>query len=89
MVILLHPGKRKSLPKNNPGRLFERFEKLKARVRDKVEYPFHIIKNLFGHKRTRSRGLAKNTKQLLTLFGFVNLLISKRRLFECDSQSAT
>ena len=37
------------------------------------EHPLHIIKNLFHHRKTRYRGLAKNTAQLSTLFGFVNL----------------
>lgn len=32
----------------------------------KVEHPFHVIKNLFRHRKTRYRGLAKNTAQLFT-----------------------
>jgi IS5 family transposase len=61
------------------GRLTEKLEHLKASVRAKVEHPFHIIKNLFRHKKTRYRGLAKNTAQLFTLFAFANLVLVGRR----------
>ena len=56
------------------------FEKSKAQVRALVEHPFHIIKNLFGHRKTRYRGLAKNAAQLETLFALANLVIAKRSL---------
>ena len=35
-------------------------EKAKASVRAFVEPSFHILKNLFRHRKTRYRGLAKN-----------------------------
>jgi IS5 family transposase len=54
------------------GRLQDRLEKLKAGIRAKVEHPFHVIKNLFRHRKTRYRGLAKNEAQLFSLFGFAN-----------------
>jgi len=44
-----------------------------------VEHPFHIVKNLFGHRKVRYRGLAKNGHQLHTLFGLANLVIGARR----------
>ncbi|MGA7180374.1 MAG: IS5 family transposase [Thiobacillaceae bacterium] len=87
--VALRPGKRRALPDTESGRLCERIEKLKASVRAKVEHPFHIVKNLFGHKKARYRGLAKNTSQLLTLFGLANLLIAKRRLFALHAQGAS
>ena len=55
-------------------------EKLKAQVRARVEHPFHIIKNLFRHRKARYRGLAKNLAQLQTLFALANLLMAKRTL---------
>ena len=55
-------------------------EKLKAAVRAFVEHPFHIVKNLFGHRKARYRGLAKNGHQLHTLFGLANVLIAGRTL---------
>ncbi len=51
-----------------------------GRFRAKVEHPFHIIKNRFGLRKVRYRGLAKNTAHLYTLFGLANLFINKKRL---------
>ena len=53
-------------------------EKTKASVRAFVEHPFHIVKNLFGHRKVRYRGLAKNGHQLYTLFGLANVVIAGR-----------
>lgn len=53
-------------------------EKAKASVRAFVEHPFHIVKNLFGHRKVRYRGLAKNGHQLYTLFGLANVVIGAR-----------
>jgi IS5 family transposase len=53
-------------------------EKAKAAVRAFVEHPFHIVKNLFHHRKVRYRGLAKNGHQLYTLFGLANVVIGNR-----------
>ncbi len=53
-------------------------EKAKASVRAFVEHPFHIVKNLFRHRKVRYRGLAKNGHQLYTLFGLANVVIGAR-----------
>jgi transposase, IS5 family len=45
-----------------------------------VEHPFHMIKNLFGHKKVRYKGLAKNTVQQYGLFALANLVIVKKAL---------
>ena len=87
--VALRPGKRRALPDTESGRLAERIEQIKASVRAKVEHPFHIVKNLFGHKKARYRGLAKNRSQLMTLFGLANLLIAKRQLFALHAQGAS
>jgi IS5 family transposase len=55
-------------------------EHLKASLRTKVEHPFHIIKNLFRHRKARYQGLLKNTAQLCSLFGLANLLMAARRI---------
>jgi IS5 family transposase len=60
--------------------LAEPVERALARVRAWVEHPFHIVKNLFRHKKLRYRGLAKNTAQLRTLFALANLVIVKKAL---------
>jgi IS5 family transposase len=55
-------------------------ERALSQVRAWVEHPFHIVKNLFHHKKLRYRGLAKNTAQLHTLFALANLVIVKKTL---------
>jgi IS5 family transposase len=55
-------------------------ERALSQVRAWVEHPFHIVKNLFRHKRLRYRGLAKNTAQLRTLFALANLVIVKKTM---------
>ena len=55
-------------------------EKAKAQIRSLVEHPFHVIKNRFGHRKVRYRGLAKNTAQLFGLFALANLVQTKDRI---------
>ena len=57
-----------------------KIEKAKAQVRAKVEHPFRVIKRQFGYMKTRFRGLAKNTAQLVTLFALSNLWMARRHL---------
>jgi IS5 family transposase len=58
----------------------EAVESALSQVRAWVEHPFHVVKNLFRHKKLRYRGLAKNTAQLHTLFALANLVIVKKTL---------
>ena len=58
----------------------EAAERALSQVRAWVEHPFHVVKNLFRHKKLRYRGLAKNTAQLHTLFALANLVIVKKTL---------
>jgi IS5 family transposase len=55
-------------------------ERAKAQVRALVEHPFHVVKNLFKHRKARYRGLRKNTVQVEILFGLAHLVIAKRGL---------
>jgi len=87
--VAMRAGKRKALPKTRVGRLKERLEKLKASIRALGEHPFHVIKNRFGLRKVRYRGLAKNTAQLFTLFGMANLVIARKRILAFDSRVAT
>lgn len=69
----------KALPKALRD-LAEPIERALAQVRAWVEHPFHVVKNLFRHRKLRYRGLAKNTAQLHTLFALANLVIVKKTL---------
>jgi IS5 family transposase len=51
-----------------------------TRVRAKIEHVFGVIKNIFGFRKTRYRGLAKNLHQLEVTTALANLYIVRRRL---------
>jgi IS5 family transposase len=57
-----------------------RTNRQKSSVRAKVEFPFRIIKQLWGHTKVRYRGLAKNTARLHFLFALSNLFQVRRAL---------
>lgn len=73
-------GKVKALAEGRLKELTLRYERAKAQVRARVEHPFHIVKNLFKHRKTRYRGLFKNTAQLQSLFALANLFLARRAL---------
>ena len=80
--------RRKSIEKLADGwqkRLAQAYEKLKAQTRALVEHPFHVVKNIFKHKKARYKGLAKNDAQLNTLFALSNLYMMRMKL--CPSQA--
>jgi IS5 family transposase len=52
----------------------------KSSIRARVEHPFGTVKGLFGFKKVRYRGLAKNLNCLHVLFALANLFLSKKRL---------
>ena len=74
-------GKRgaiKALAEGAEKEAIKAVEQAKASVRAFVEHPFHIVKNLFRHRKVRYRGLAKNGHQLYILFGLANVVIGSR-----------
>jgi IS5 family transposase len=64
-------------------------ERRKAQIRARVEHPFHIVKNLFGHKKVSYKGLAKNRARMYSLFALANLVIAKRPLLRLAGISAS
>src|SRR5215207_5010860 len=77
--IAIKRGIIKALPKRLRD-LAEPVERALSQVRAWVEHPFHIVKNRFGHKKLRYRGLPENTAQLYTLFALANLVIVKKTM---------
>ena len=76
-------GQAKALNKSKPSHaLRDKLEKLKASIRAKVEHPFRVIKCQFRHRKTRYRGLAKNTHQLLVMFALSNLWMVRKRILQ-------
>ena len=83
--VAMRPGKRRQLDRTQPlDKLKDELEKLKASIRAKVEHPFQVIKQRFGYRKVRYRGLAKNTAQLYTLFALANLVRVRRQLLAFD-----
>jgi IS5 family transposase len=80
--IAMRRGKRRKLKENgalSPD-MAELLEQVKSGIRAKVEHPFHVVKNIFRHRKTRYRGLMKNTAHLFSLFGLANLFLACRWL---------
>lgn len=70
-----HLSKRSALDKTK-----RKIEKAKPQERADMEHTFQVIKRQFDYIKTRFRGLAKNTVQLITLFALSNLWIVRRQL---------
>ncbi|MEQ1949741.1 MAG: IS5 family transposase [Bryobacteraceae bacterium] len=71
-------GQLKAMVEGAEKEALKAVEKAKASVRAFVEHPFHILKNIFRHRKVRYRGLARNGHQLYTLFGLANVVIGAR-----------
>jgi IS5 family transposase len=67
----------------------ERIEYLKSKVRSKVEHNFYIIKHVFGYRKVRYRGIAKNGARLYMLFAMANMLRWSWRLKSLGSIPVT
>jgi transposase, IS5 family len=78
--VAIKRGKIKRMAEGQIKDLTQQIERLKAQVRAKVEHAFHVVKNLFGYRKVRYRGLKKNTAQLHTLFALANLVLAKGKL---------
>ena len=80
--VAMKRGKLKKI-KETGGEIAEAtqaLEKAKASVRAFVEHPFRVLKCQFGYRKTRYRGLKKNTAQLHTLFALANLYMARKIL---------
>ena len=78
--VAMRPGKRRVLPDTPEGRLEDLIETAKAHIRSKVEHPFRVIKQQFGFKKTRLRGMAKNHCKIHVLAALSNLFLARRQL---------
>lgn len=76
-LAAMRPGWRRQLKPSSP--LAQR-ERQRAALRAKVEHPFLYIKQRFGYRKTRYRGLATNHQWLALPLGFANLLIAEPQL---------
>ena len=54
--------------------------RVRSKVRCKVEHPFQVMKRIFGFRKLRYRGLAKNTHRVQVSCALVNLFLSRKYL---------
>ena len=66
----------------------KRKNRTKARVRAKVEWPFRILKRVFGFTRVRYRGLKKNHQWLCAGFALINIYQHRKRLAKINQRPA-
>jgi IS5 family transposase len=52
----------------------------KSRVRAKGEHPLLVLKQIFGFRKVRYRGIHKNANRLFVACGLVNLYLVRRRM---------
>jgi len=57
----------------------------KSSTRSRVEHVFGVVKGLFGFRKVRYRGLAKNENCLNVLFALSNLLMVKKKLLRLST----
>jgi IS5 family transposase len=74
------------LDRRKQGKQLSKRQKKKNRllsgVRSKVEFVFHVIKHLWGHAKTRYRGLDKNRCHWQMLAALANLYQARKKLLE-------
>ena len=68
-----HPGK----PLSEHWR---RVNRVRSAIRARGEHAFQVVKHLWGFRKVRYRGLAKNTARVFTAFALANLYLLRRRL---------
>ena len=66
----------------------KRKNRTKARVRAKVEWPFRIVKRVFGFTKVRYRGLKKNHEWLCAAFASIDVYQHRRRLAKINLRLA-
>lgn len=67
-----------------PGSATEELDRIlnrvKSRVRARVEHVFAVIKKLWGFDKVRYRGLAKNATRAFVVTGLANIYLARQRL---------
>jgi len=77
--IVKRPSQMRKYKDTQEGKELFEIERKKCSLRAKVEHPFRIIKNIFGFKKVKYKGLNKNNNRLLILFASHNFYILRKR----------
>jgi IS5 family transposase len=70
---------RKGSPTEDLERLVNR---IKSKVRARVEHVFAVVKRLWGFDKVRYRGLAKNATRSFVALGLANIYLARGVLYE-------
>ena len=76
-IINRRPSQSKNLSKRAKGQI-KRREREKSSVRAKVEHVFAVVKKQLRYRKTRYRGLRKQTAKLNMMFALANLILADR-----------
>jgi transposase, IS5 family len=61
--------------------LDEILNRMKSKVRSKVEHVFAVVKRLWGFSKVRYRGLDKNATRSFVALGLANIYLARRTLY--------
>lgn len=77
--ISMRPGKRRKMKELGEAyKINELEEKRKTFVRNRVEFPFGLMKCKFGFRKTIYKGLAKNLNRIYMIFMNANLWLTRK-----------
>ena len=76
-IINKRPSQSKNLSTRAKGQI-KRREREKSSVRAKVEHVFAVVKKQLKYRKTRYRGLRKQTAKLNMMFALANLILADR-----------
>ena len=54
----------------------------RSKVRSRVEHCFGVMKNIFGFRKVRYRGLAKNTNRVFMTCALINIYLARTKLLQ-------
>jgi IS5 family transposase len=66
----------------------KRINRSRSRRRAWGEFPFHVVKRLWGFVKVRYRGIYKNTVRVFAMFALSNLYLARRRLMPRQARCA-
>lgn len=72
----------------NQSEYWKRINRTRSRTRARGEHPFRVLKQLWGFRKTRYRGIAKNLARAQTMFALANLYAVRHRLMPTDARAA-
>ncbi len=78
-LLLDETMKRKYLIPEEGRYAAKKAEHKKSSVHCKVEHVFAVVKKLFGYRKTRYRGLRKQTAKNYIMFALANLYLADRK----------